>query len=142
MLSLLDAQCATGCGPAKDLSFLSTVHRSHARHASFARTHPSRKQCDFGVRHFADEVPYCVAGEGSSSWTEANLDAVPEGIAELLAHSTKPLFTEIGGSEKVKTKKRKTVAAGFCSSMNSLRETLQVSLTDGRRQTFYMQLES
>jgi len=152
ILPLLDAQCAVGKNSKEsDATFLAKVHQTHRR--ALARTHPKELRSRFHVHHYAAVVAYAVGGDDdgdSGSWTEANVDATPEGLAAIVQrHSTSPFAREClrrfdeeeeptGTSEndddasmiffsqkKKNKKKKKTVASSFCQSMSKLRDSLR-----------------
>ncbi|KAJ8600434.1 hypothetical protein CTAYLR_001409 [Chrysophaeum taylorii] len=132
ILRILDAQCRAGgkSSADSDAAFLAKIHSSHARHASLARTHPKDKKSIFHVHHYAQIVGYTVAS--SSSWTEANVDSVPDGVSDLVASHTESDLVRrvVAAGVNTTTKKQQqlqSVAGGFCASMSKLRETLKTT---------------
>lgn len=132
ILRILDAQCRAGGKSSKDsdAAFLAKVHASHD--GALARTHPKEMRFKFHVQHFAETVGYNVV-DASSSWTEANVDAVPDGLVELVEdaapQATFSRAVVACGDDKARKSRRNTttVATGFCSSMSKLRETLKIT---------------
>ncbi|KAJ1451701.1 P-loop containing nucleoside triphosphate hydrolase protein [Pelagophyceae sp. CCMP2097] len=130
LLPLLDAQCATAeAGPAGDASFLFKVHATLSGQPALARTHPRQRASQFHVRHFAETVAYTVVGQGVNSWTQANVDAVPDAeLCAVLAKSESSFVRDAVAGRADAGKKRKTVADGFWASMGCLRKA--VAATD------------
>uniref|UniRef100_A0A6S8A7R9 Uncharacterized protein n=1 Tax=Aureoumbra lagunensis TaxID=44058 RepID=A0A6S8A7R9_9STRA len=140
IIRILDAQAIAGgkSSADSDAAFLAKVHSTHGRHASLARTHPKDKRTQFAIHHYADAVAYTVIGV--DSWTEANVDTVPEGLAEIIqihaghgfardALCAISISTPDSASKSATSKKKRqtSVAAGFASSMTKLRETLSAT---------------
>lgn len=66
------------------------------------------------------------------SWTDANVDAVPEGMATLVSSMSKSQFIRsvvgaVHSRDSAKAQKGKTVATKFCAAMTRLRRTLKMT---------------
>lgn len=107
ILRMLDAQCAFGANEStgvsfdvkRDASFLSNVVREHSRR--LAKTRAQDRRHMFHVQHFAGTVGYTVIRQDADGWVLTNLDAVPDGLEELVATSLDPFISVLSEQKQV-----------------------------------------
>lgn len=107
ILHMLDEQCALGGNEStgvsfdttRDSRFLSNVVREHSRQLANTRAQDGRHM--FHVQHFAGTVGYTVIRRDADGWVLTNLDAVPDGLKELVATSRDPFISALGEQKHV-----------------------------------------
>ncbi|CAJ1353413.1 unnamed protein product [Effrenium voratum] len=117
ILSILDDEALIP--KTTDQTFASKVTKAHGSHPRMVKSKMGG-DVKFGIKHFAGEVTYGVAG-----FLEKNVAKLPEEAATLLASSSSPVLQEIGKkvmeeaeSEKnSRGRKAKTVSSGFRQSL-------------------------
>lgn len=120
---------------ASDFSFLEKCHYNHALNELYSR--PRIGAQEFGIRHYAGQVWYCVEG-----FLEKNRDALRPDVMELLSSSKQPLVIEMtrqmraqrdfgksmprGANGRFVTMKPRTptVAARFSDSLQQLLQSM------------------
>ncbi|CAJ1420341.1 unnamed protein product [Effrenium voratum] len=125
ILSILDDEALIP--KTTDQTFASKVTKAHGSHPRMVKSKMGG-DVKFGIKHFAGEVTYGVAG-----FLEKNVAKLPEEAATLLASSSSPVLQEIGKkvmeeaeSEKnSRGRKAKTVSSGFRQSLEDLMKTVE-----------------